>query len=143
MNPSEGRDVPEEPPGAQMPIMSFLDIQVDPPTEDGVYAALLEASPNTLNANGVVHGAAIAALVDHAGGYGVQRLIGARGVTSDLHIRFLAAARAGSTLRAEARVVRAGRSQIVMEVKVTDAGGRVVAVADMALAVLDGLPPPR
>jgi uncharacterized protein (TIGR00369 family) len=142
MAPSEGGAVPEEAAGTQMPIMNFLDIQIDPPTEDGVYAALLEASPNTLNANGVVHGAAIAALVDHAGGYGVQRLIGRRGVTSDLHIRFLAAARAGSILRAEARVVRAGRSQIVMEVSVTDGSGRPVAVADMALAALDGQPPP-
>jgi uncharacterized protein (TIGR00369 family) len=142
MNPSEDGGVPEESAGSQMPIMSFLDIQIDPPTEDGVYAALLEASPNTLNANGVVHGAAIATLVDHAGGYGAQRLIGRRGVTSDLHIRFLAAAPAGSMLRAEARVVRAGRSQIVMEVRVTDESGRAVAVADMALAVLDGQPPP-
>jgi len=94
VGPREGGGVPEESAGAQMPIISFLDIQLDPPTEAGVYAASFEASPNTLNANGVVHGAAIAALVDHAGGYGFQRLIGRRGVTSDLHIRFLAAARA-------------------------------------------------
>jgi uncharacterized protein (TIGR00369 family) len=77
-------------------------------------------------------------LVDHAGGHGVQKLTGRRGVTSDLHIRFLAAARAGSVLRAEARVVRAGRSQIVMDVKVIDASRRAVAVAGVASAVLDG-----
>jgi acyl-coenzyme A thioesterase PaaI-like protein len=41
---------------------------------------LLQASPNTLNANGVVHGAAIPALVDHAGGYGFQKLICMRGM---------------------------------------------------------------
>jgi len=41
-----------------------------------------------------------------------------------------------------ARVVRAGRSQIVMEVRVTDESGRAVAVADMAFAALDGQSPP-
>jgi uncharacterized protein (TIGR00369 family) len=133
--------VPEESIRGGMPIMSFLDIEIDPPTEDGIYTALLKASPNTLNSNGVVHGAAIAALVDHAGGYGVQKLIAKRGVTSDLHIRFLAAARSGSVLRAEARVVRDGRTQIVVDVRVTDNGGRIIAVADMALAVVDGQGP--
>jgi hypothetical protein len=42
MDPPEGGGLPEEPAGADMPIMSFLDIPVDPPTGDGVYAALLE-----------------------------------------------------------------------------------------------------
>ena len=105
-----------------------------------VYTAVLVATPETLNFNGVVHGAAIATLVDHAGGYGAQQLLGRRGVTSDLHIRYLSAGRAGSTLTAESRVVRAGRSQIVMEVRITDERDRLIAVADLALAVVGESP---
>ena len=37
-------------------------------------------------------------------------------------------------LRAEARVQRAGRTLIVMDVRVTDQDGRLVAVGDLALA---------
>ena len=37
-------------------------------------------------------------------------------------------------LRAESRVQRAGRTLIVMDVRVTDQDGRLVAVGDMALA---------
>ena len=89
----------------QMPIMRFLGIRIDVPPEDGVYVAELDATPDTMNFLGTVHGAAIAALIDHAG-----------------------------VLRAESRVQRAGRTLIVMDVRVTDQDGRLIAVADMALA---------
>ncbi|MET0628993.1 MAG: PaaI family thioesterase [Acidimicrobiia bacterium] len=128
-----------EPP-REMPIMKLLGIQLDGPPVPDAYTAVLVATPDTLNLNGVVHGAAIATLVDHAGGYGARRLLGRGGVTSDLHIRFLSAGRAGSVLTAESRVVRAGRSQIVMDVRVTDDDGRLIAVADLSLAVVE--PPP-
>jgi uncharacterized protein (TIGR00369 family) len=119
-----------------MPIMEFLAIGIDAPAQEGTYTCTMVAAANTLNVNNVVHGAALAALIDHAGGYGSQRLLSRRGVTSDLHIRYLAAARAGTMLTATASVVRAGHTQIVMEVRVTDGDGRVVAAADMALAVV-------
>src|SRR3954464_1597365 len=118
----------------EMPIMAFLGIRVDVPREDGVYASELEVTPATLNFLRIAHGAAIAALVDHAGGYGAKVLTGRGGPTSDMHIRYLGAAAEGSVLRAESRVQRAGRTLIVMEVRVTDQDGRLVAVADMALA---------
>jgi uncharacterized protein (TIGR00369 family) len=118
----------------QMPIMRFLGIRIDVPPEDGVYVAELDATPDTMNFLGTVHGAAIAALIDHAGGYGARVLTGRGGPTSDLHIRYLGAAKEGSVLRAESRVQRAGRTLIVMDVRVTDQDGRLIAVADMALA---------
>lgn len=120
---------------SEMPIMRFLGIQIHVPAPPGVYRAILEATPDTLNSNGAVHGAALAALIDHSAGYGLQQLIGRRAVTSDLHIRYLYAAHAGNTLTAEARVVRSGRTQIVMDVRVNDDAGRLIAIADLALAV--------
>jgi uncharacterized protein (TIGR00369 family) len=114
--------------------MRFLGVRVDLPREDGVYVSELEATPDTLNFLGIVHGAAIAALIDHAGGYGAKVLTGRGGPTSDLHIRYLGAAKEGDVLRAEARVERDGRTLIVMDVRVSDQHGRLVAVADMALA---------
>jgi acyl-CoA thioesterase len=120
----------------EMPIMRFLGIRIDVPqaVEDGVYVAELAATPDTLNFLGIVHGAAIAALIDHAGGYGARVLTGRGGPTSDLHIRYLGAANEGSVLRAESRVQRAGRTLIIMDVRVTDEKGRLIAVADMAVA---------
>jgi uncharacterized protein (TIGR00369 family) len=125
----------------EMPLMRFFDIETGGVAGDA-FISTMRATPETLNSNGVVHGAAISALVDHTGGYGVQRLIGRRGVTSDLHLRFLAAARAGSMLTAKGTVVRAGKTQIVMEVRVTDDTDRLIAVADMALVTLDSPDPP-
>jgi acyl-CoA thioesterase len=119
---------------AEMPIMGFLGIRVNVPRDDDVYVSELEATPATLNSIGIVHGAAIAALIDHAAGYGAQVLTGRGGPTSDMHIRYLGAATEGTMLRAEARVQRAGRTLIVMDVRVTDQDGRLVAVGDLALA---------
>ena len=65
-----------------------------------------------------------------------QVLTGRGGPTSDMHIRYLGAATEGTVLRAEARVQRAGRTLIVMDVRVTDQDGRLVAVGDLALAPL-------
>ena len=67
-------------------------------------------------------------------GYGAKVLTGRGGPTSDMHIRYLGAATEGSVLRAESRVQRAGRTLIVMDVRVTDQDGRLVAVGDLALA---------
>jgi acyl-CoA thioesterase len=119
---------------AEMPIMRFLGIRANVSRDDDVYVSELEVTPATLNFLGIAHGAAIAALIDHAGGYGAKVLTGRGGPTSDMHIRYLGAATEGSVLRAESRVQRAGRTLIVMDVRVTDQDGRLVAVADMALA---------
>jgi hypothetical protein len=48
--PSDDVASREEATGAEMPIMSFLDIQIGRLSDEGVYATLLKASPNTLNA---------------------------------------------------------------------------------------------
>jgi uncharacterized protein (TIGR00369 family) len=84
-----------------------------------------------------LHGGAIATLVDVAcsscGAMAldfnpVTHLI----VTTDLHVRYLGRAK-GQTVRADARVIRAGSSMTTVECRVADELGNLVASADMAI----------
>lgn len=77
----------------------------------------------------VVHGGAIATLIDVAAAAGFvagadEDLAG--GVTSTMFISYLSAAR-GCDLLAEARPLRRGRSQTTCDVTVLDPSGRMVA----------------
>jgi uncharacterized protein (TIGR00369 family) len=77
----------------------------------------------------VVHGGAIATLVDVAGAAasasGAAPEVGG-GATSSLALSYLAPAD-GVDLAAEARVIQRGRSQTVSDVEVRDPSGRLVA----------------
>jgi acyl-CoA thioesterase len=70
--------------------------------------------------------ASTSAVVDHA----TSTL-----VTSDLHVRYLGRAR-GEHVRAEARVVKAGRSLVVIDTEVVDSEGTLVATADVAMSIV-------
>ena len=79
----------------------------------------------------IVHGGAIATLIDIAGAAASASGAPAEmkgGATSSLTISYLAPAD-GVPLRAEARVVQRGRSQTVSDVEVRDDAGRLVAKA--------------
>jgi acyl-coenzyme A thioesterase PaaI-like protein len=52
-------------------------------------------------------------------------------VTADLHIRYLGRPK-GTVVRAEARVLRAGRQLIVVDCRVVDDLGNLIAFADFA-----------
>ena len=80
----------------------------------------------------MVHGGAIASLVDvaatAAGWATPEATLAARGTTVGFSLSFLAAS-LGSDLVAEARVVKRGRSIVVVEVGVSDASGQETARA--------------
>jgi uncharacterized protein (TIGR00369 family) len=80
----------------------------------------------------LVHGGAIASLIDVAATYvawtGVDRTEGRRGTTIGFTVSFLAGAR-GQGLLATAEVVRRGRSIVVIEVAVQGDDGTQVARA--------------
>jgi uncharacterized protein (TIGR00369 family) len=91
-------------------------------------------SPRLATAGDVVHGGAIAALLDTAGMAAAwsddtvpEKVAGA---TVSMSVSYAAAAVA-SDLTAHASVVRRGRSLCFCEVRVTDAEGRVVAHGSM------------
>lgn len=90
------------------------------------------------NPNGVLHGAVLFALVDTTMGAATMGALGGRPCASiEVQLRFLRPA-VGGVLRAETRVLRAGRRIVHLDSSVTDADGRLVATASGSFAVLAG-----
>jgi uncharacterized protein (TIGR00369 family) len=120
----------------EVPIHKFVGLQVVQPGFDGPAVMEIPLGPNALGRTGQLHGAVIALMCDvtcaaaasTAGTYDHETVAL---VTADLHVRYLGPAR-GDRVRAEARVVKAGRTLIVVAGEVTDGEGRQVAVADFS-----------
>jgi uncharacterized protein (TIGR00369 family) len=88
----------------------------------------------------VVHGGVLAMLADTAGGFAafLASPKGARVVTIEMKINFLEAVEHGE-IKADARVLRQGRTTSVVDCDVTDNDGRLVSKALMTFSVS----PPR
>jgi uncharacterized protein (TIGR00369 family) len=104
--------------------------------EPGLVIVEMPVAPGAFNASGNLHGGAIATLVDVAAGSVAARTSSFRPgentlVTADLHVRYLGRPK-GDVVRAEARVMRAGRQLIVVEIRVVDDLGNVIAFADFS-----------
>jgi uncharacterized protein (TIGR00369 family) len=85
--------------------------------------------PELRTAGEVVHGGAIATLIDTAGVVAAWSNVGpgvTRGATANLTVSFLAAAEAVD-LTAEARVIRRGRSIVFVDVDVITPSGERIA----------------
>ena len=125
----------------QVPLVGFLDIRTVEISENHVVLEM-PASENAMNAERRPHGGVVAALIDHVAGTVAGLLAKNRSLTADLNIRFLTAAK-GGILRAEGRILRAGRRLTVVEVKITDELGTKVAqaTAGMVPLIADDLPP--
>ncbi len=87
---------------------------------------------------GAVHGGLVASLADRAGAYAAVRAGQRPVVTSSVALSYLSGATAGP-LRAEATVLRSGRQQGVVEVRLHD-GGRHDALVATALLTVSYLP---
>lgn len=103
----------------------------------------IELRPDLRNRAGILQGGLIATLIDVAAGVVAARAADAETVvTADMTIHYLAPARVGP-IRATGRVLRAGRTQVVTEVRVTDVGNddRLCSHGTVTLAVLPPVPP--
>ena len=92
---------------------------------DGEARLEMEVVPSVQNVAGSLHGGAIATLVDRAGTVAIVTADrdGRPGVTTDLNVSYFAPAPAGSTVVAEARVLKAGKTLAYVTVdirRVTD-----------------------
>jgi uncharacterized protein (TIGR00369 family) len=120
-------------------LLSLLGMQ-DAPTPPGADLAVsIPVTRRVTNPSGSLQGGLLATLVDVTAGRAANQRVGpGRHVpTADMTIHYLAPVLVGPAL-AVARVRRAGRSTVVVQVDVHDAGRDVLAAtATLAFAVLD------
>ena len=104
--------------------------------EAGRAVLRMRVRPRHKQVHGVVHGGILAALADTAGGLASYMVVprGTRIATVEMKINFLEAVDRGTVI-AEARVIRRGRSFIVVDCDVHDGPGRLVAKALMTFGM--------
>lgn len=121
---------------ASMPFAAGLGIRFETAGPDETVAVLPWSDAHT-TAGGLLHGGALMTLADTAGAVcaflGLPA--GARTATTQSGTHLLRAV-AGDDVRATARPVHTGRTQIVVQTDVTDARGRLVARTTQTQAVI-------
>jgi len=122
-----------------MPLHKLLGLKVTAMDADRVVVEM-PVREEAFNSSGNLHGGALATLVDVASG--IAAALGSSFVpgentivTADLHLRYLGRPKT-DTVRAEARVLRAGRSLVVVECRVLDGEDRVIVAADFSSMVV-------
>lgn len=98
--------------------------------ERGAAVMSLEFRPELTRMEGIVHGGAIASLLDSASAFAVLSLIRPeeQTVTVDLTLHFLRPV-SGGRVEARARVLRAGRRVVTVSIEAADSAGKLVATA--------------
>jgi uncharacterized protein (TIGR00369 family) len=124
---------------ARTPLHSLLGLRMVP-ADGGSVAVEMPVAEAAFNQTGNLHGGAIATLIDVACGSAAARASSFEPgkntlVTADLHVRYLGRPK-GDLVRAEARVMRAGRQLVVVECRVRDPLENVIAVADFSAMVV-------
>ena len=118
------------------PLHQLLGLRFVNGPDPAVVIVEMPVAPGAFNGSGNLHGGAIASLVDVASGSAAARAGTFRPgentlVTADMHVRYLGRPK-GTVVRAEARVMRAGRQLIVVECRVVDDLDHIIAFADFA-----------
>jgi uncharacterized protein (TIGR00369 family) len=114
---------------AEVPFAKLVGIELEE-IDSGVAILALEVRGELKQNNGLVHGGAIATLIDTAAAFAVISLlpVDEQASTVDLTVNYLLPLRSGRA-RAKARVVKAGRRVIVVSVDMTDRAGSLAATA--------------
>src|SRR5712691_4245428 len=110
------------------PFFTLLGLEIEKVTKD-FCRMRLPFRPQLRTAAEMVHGGAIASLIDSAGVVAVWSNVDSsvtRGATIDLTVNYMAAAE-GVDLTAEAQVIRRGRSVVFVDVNVTSPAGERIA----------------
>ncbi len=112
-----------------VPFARLVGIELDE-VNAGVAILGLDVRKDLKQNNGVVHGGAIASLIDTAAAFAVISVLPPeeRATTADLTISYLRPVTQGRS-RCTARVMRAGRRLIVVSAEVADEAGNLTATA--------------
>lgn len=129
----------------EVPLHGLLGLEVIDVGRPGVATMAIPLKQPALGATGQLHGGVIAVLCDLVCAAAASTATTydhttTALMTADLHVRYLGAAR-GETVRGEARVVKAGRTLIVVEADVKDSEDRLVARADFSASLVRHRPP--
>jgi len=122
----------------QSPFIRFLVltvIEADPARQVVTMTLPMRPEFERLAGSGQWHGGPIAAVIDTVGDYALVMSIGRPLPTINFRVDYLRPA-VNTVLTATARVRRAGRSVGVVDVDVTDAEGRLIAVGRASYATL-------
>lgn len=122
-----------------MPLAATLGIRTDQYTPERVVLSL-DWSPSLCTANGILHGGAIIALADSAGGACAFLNLppDATGTaTIESHTNFVGAVRSGAVTATSTPLHRGGTT-IVVETTVLDGAGKLVAKVTQTQLVLRG-----
>ena len=115
------------------PLVQHLGMRLEA-IEDGRAELVLPFRPELATMDDIVHGGAIASLIDTAGMAATwsddSEPESLAGSTVTLNVNYVSAAR-GQDLTATASVVKRGRNMVFSEVRVTEPGGRVVATGSV------------
>jgi len=119
---------------ARVPFASLLGIRIHS-LERGAATMLFDVRPELTRMEGILHGGALASLIDTAAAFAVLSLLAPdeQTVTVDLTLHYLRPVTAGQ-VAARARVVRAGRRLVNVAVEATDSDHRLVASAMLIYA---------
>jgi acyl-CoA thioesterase len=112
-----------------VPFAKFLCIQLDS-VEPGRAVLSMEIQEQLKRNNGIVHGGAIASLIDSAMAFAIIPLLAdnERTTTVDLTIHYLRPLSEG-VMKASAHVMRAGRRVVIVSAEVFDHNGELAATA--------------
>ena len=125
---------------ATVPYANFLGLQLGE-VRTGEASIHLDIRDELRQNQGVVHGGAIASLIDTASAFAVltQINLDERVTTTDLTIHYLRPATTGR-IAATARIVRGGRRLFVLTVDVHDEAGALIATAVTTYIKIDNKP---
>jgi uncharacterized protein (TIGR00369 family) len=125
---------------AAVPYANFLGLQLGE-VRTGEASVHLDIRDELRQNQGVVHGGAIASLIDTASAFAVltQIKLDERVTTTDLTIHYLRPATTGR-IAATARIVRGGRRLFVLTVDVHDEAGALIATAVTTYIKIDNKP---
>jgi len=119
------------------PLRAFLGMTLTG-DDAGIGVATVEAGPDHMNPNGVVHGAVLFALVDTAMGKATMSVIDEPDTycaSIEVSMRFIRPA-LGGPLTATASVIKRGRNVVHLESRVTGEDERLVASSAGSFAIL-------